>query len=320
MRLSTMARRVQCPASEKLEAKFPDTSSKAAERGTKLHEICEAIILNKEYPQVSKADMEQVRWATDSAKAKMEGASQVLTEVEIEVAGVKGHADLVILFENRAVVLDYKFGRHPISAVDNWQLKAYAVGVSRKFNIYRVEVGIIQPALQYREIVVYDKDDLDDFEAEIASVVELAKQDTTPIPGPECTWCKAREVCPSRVGVIAGLQTSVSLPHYFKSLTPAKRADFWEKVQVAKKWIAEVEGKIVELAKDNEIAGYEIGSGRRTRVWNLDEEELQKNLKDLGIDPYKKSLRTPADVLKENKQVESLTAWKEGNPTLKRSK
>ena len=117
-----------------------------------------------------------------------------------------GTADVVILSKNSIRVIDLKFGRGvPVSAVDNTQLRLYALGAYSKFKeefpeIKEVEYVIHQPRL----------DNISSDGTSIAKLLDWANYFVKPkakkawagsgefLAGDHCQFCKAKAQCRAR--------------------------------------------------------------------------------------------------------------------------
>lgn len=117
-----------------------------------------------------------------------------------------GTADVVILSEHSIRVIDLKFGKGvPVSALDNTQLRLYALGAYSKFkedfpNIKEVSYTIHQPRL----------DSISTDGTSIAKLVDWANYFVKPkakkawsgagefLPGEWCQFCRAKAQCRAR--------------------------------------------------------------------------------------------------------------------------
>ena len=117
-----------------------------------------------------------------------------------------GTADVVILSEHSIRVIDLKFGKGvPVSALDNTQLRLYALGAYSKFkedfpNIKEVSYTIHQPRL----------DSISTDGTSVAKLVDWANYFVKPkakkawsgsgefLPGEWCQFCRAKATCRAR--------------------------------------------------------------------------------------------------------------------------
>ena len=117
-----------------------------------------------------------------------------------------GTADVVVLSENSIHVMDLKYGAGiPVSAIDNPQLRLYALGAWNKFkekypNIKEVKYTIIQPRL----------DSITTDSTTLHKLVDWAQFFVRPkaslawtgsgnyVPGDHCQFCKAKALCRAR--------------------------------------------------------------------------------------------------------------------------
>lgn len=171
---------INCPASPSIEELFPDEESEAAAEGTLAHEFAE-IEQNKYLERIDSLTyntrLAELR-SHDLYSAGMEdyvaeyveyvlafyydGKAQNVTPIEIYVEEKLdlskyipdgfGTSDNIILIGKDLHVFDLKFGYLPVSAIDNKQLRIYAVGAyellkARGFQIENVFMHIVQPRI-----------------------------------------------------------------------------------------------------------------------------------------------------------------------------
>ena len=119
-----------------------------------------------------------------------------------------GTADVVILSEQSVHVIDLKFGKGiPVYALDNPQLRLYALGAWNKFkedfpNIKELKYTIHQPRL----------DSISSDSTTLMKLLDWANYFVKPkakkawagsgdfIPGEWCQWCKAKAQCRAQIG------------------------------------------------------------------------------------------------------------------------
>lgn len=324
MRMSNMDRLHACPASEIMEARYPDTTTPQAERGTRLHKLCEDHHKTGKcnFDGVPDEDKEEVAWALLNAEVLTKGF-ETESEVELEVHGVPGHADLIGIDGKRGIVIDYKFGQWPVSTEGNWQLKSYACGLAMEHDLDEVEVGIVQPATQQAFTIKYGKEELYEIANEIGNLAsligemqegneEVLKQNP-PTPGEHCSWCKARGVCEMRLKLIEQIPNHMTVTDAVNSMTVAERGELMVKMDQVAKWITEAKE---EMAKNGvDVDGYRLTSMAR-KYWAKD-----ADIESLGEEAFKREPITPAQALKKfGDKVEPMIETKDSKPFYKRGK
>ena len=115
---------------------------------------------------------------------------------------IEGTPDLVAVFDDFALVQDFKFGRKIVERAElNLQLRAYAVICWHK-SLSKIYVAIIQPRLSREErvtIAEYTVEDIENSHAQIVSILAASDMPDAPlVPGEEqCRYCKAKMICPA---------------------------------------------------------------------------------------------------------------------------
>jgi len=130
-----------------------------------------------------------------------------------------GQADMVLVKDGRALVIDYKTGRGDTAeAIDNAQLMALAVLVWLRYGVGEVRVAIVQPWAGKPTIADYAENAL---LLAIGWLLDTLNEASTSTPdqaraGEWCKYCKAKAACPALK--LAALQTvevlnSATVPH-----------------------------------------------------------------------------------------------------------
>jgi len=138
-------------------------------------------------------------------------------------ARCRGTLDLVAEFEDGdALVLDYKFGRIPVSdAEDNLQVLAYAVGFfNASPKTHRVVVGVAQPHVSDTcSLTCVTPDRVPEIISRICAVVNNVRNNPEPSGNfYACTYCARKLTCPKVTGpiaTIAGQFTGFEVPQKY---------------------------------------------------------------------------------------------------------
>jgi hypothetical protein len=246
-----------------------------------------------------------------------------------------GTADVVILSEGAIRVIDLKFGKGvPVSALDNPQLRLYALGAYSKFkedfpNIKEVSYTIHQPRL----------DSISTDSTSITKLVDWGNYYIKPkakkawsgsgefLPGDWCQFCKAKAQCRAR----SDFQTELSKLEFQDPplLSENEMSMVLGKAQNLRTWVNDVEEYALNKAiNDNVIPlGYKLSTSvthRRIADQGLAANVLkEKGLSDEVIwEPRK--LKSLATLEKVNKQVAAwlgdLVMRPEGQPKLVKAK
>ena len=216
-----------------------------------------------------------------------------------------GTADVVILSKHAIRVIDLKFGKGiPVSAIDNPQLRLYALGAWSKFkdefpDIQEVSYTIHQPRL----------DSISTDGTSLHKLVDWANYYVKPkakkawsgsgefLPGEWCQFCRAKAQCRARSDFnieLAKLE--------FKAPALLEDDEFsqvLEKAKGLKTWVNDVEAFAISRAVTQQIipTGYKLGTTVTHR--KITDHELAATvLKEKGID---------AGALWESPKLKSLT-------------
>jgi hypothetical protein len=352
---------LSCTPSARLEATLPDQKRKPgafdfSQEGTMAHTLGE-IKLRHYYNQIGIEEFEReyeivknTPYYNEDFEANVDNyvlyvRSQIgegdtpLFEQRVDfsdwVPDGFGTADVVILSEGAIRVIDLKFGKGvPVSALDNTQLRLYALGAYSKFkedfpNIKEVSYTIHQPRL----------DSISTDGTTVAKLVDWANYFVKPkakkawsgsgefLPGDWCQFCKAKAQCRAR----SDFQTELSKLEFQDPplLSEDEMSLVLGKAQNLRTWVNDVEEYALNKAiNDNVIPpGYKLATSvthRRIADQGLAANVLkEKGLSDEVIwEPRK--LKSLATLEKVNKQVAAwlgdLVMRPEGQPKLVKAK
>lgn len=287
---------MNCTAAPRLEATAPDTDSSYAQEGTLAHAYCakklksfmeldttgeemEIAQLNDQYHT---GEMDEY---TDTYKTvvleKFNAArtvtkdAQLLIETRLDfseyVPEAFGTSDATIIADGLMEVIDFKYGKGVrVSAVDNEQMKIYALGAylkhSFEYRIDRVRMTIVQPRI----------DNLSEFEMSVADLLKWADEELRPKaveafsdhgeqnPGEWCRFCKVKCGCRA----LAEKCTSIAQENPdLLLLTPEKMAaDILPWLAIIKSWVSSMEDYTLQQALAGvSYPGYKLVEGRSNR-------------------------------------------------------
>ena len=259
---------MNCTAAPRLEATAPDNDSSYAQEGTLAHAYCakklksfmgldttgeekEIAQLNAQYHT---GEMDEY---TDTYKTivleKFNAARQVTKDAQLlietrldfseYVPEAFGTSDATIIADGLMEVIDFKYGKGVrVSAVDNEQMKIYALGAylkhSFEYRIDRVRMTIVQPRI----------DNLSEFEMSVTDLLKWADEELRPKaveafsdngkqnPGEWCQFCKVKCGCKA----LAEKCTAVAHDNPDPGLlTPKKMAaDILPWLAIIKSWVS----------------------------------------------------------------------------------
>lgn len=298
---SSANRWLNCPPSVRLAETLPQTTSEYAEKGRLAHEIVELktrkAFLEPMGPKKYKAALKalesnplyelEMASATDAyldyvSSVVHSYASQPYIAVEkrfsydhIAPEGF-GTCDCIIIGGDTLRIIDYKNGSGvPVSAVQNPQMKLYALGALREYEmLYRIEtvvLAIIQPEL----------DSISEWAAPVSellawgeSIKPIARQafagegefrpDNNNFNG-YCKFCPAKARCRARAEFLSepydrlqGMKPPL--------ISNEEVASVLEKANAIKSWLSVVEEyALSECLAGNEIPGWKAVEGRSVR-------------------------------------------------------
>lgn len=305
---------INCPGSIQLEENFEDKPSQFAEEGTNAHALGEAKIrlATKEYNRTKyhnairnleiTEDMEDyaesyknyVIERYNSALQKTPDAILML-EQRLDFSNYVpdgfGTGDAVIIAEGKLEIIDLKYGKGvEVSAVDNPQLRLYALGAYEAFDMLygfdTVEMTIYQPRLDNISSESISVAELLEWGESVKKAAQLANDDsiTECVAGKHCDtgFCKARPVCRAYAE-----ERQKMAVYDFRSpakLTVAEIADIIEQSAALEKWAKLVCDYALEQAYKHgvEYPGYKVVEGRSNRKYSKPDSEVAKILTDNG--------------------------------------
>lgn len=208
-----------CPGSANLDLAIPnwvepvrdETVGMKAE-GTRMHALFEKVWeLN---PRDMRDFLAVVQYITDLRQTRR---FKVLIEETVEATWLKMQpkttADLVLYTQDEIHVIDTKWGKIPVSVIDNDQLKFYAVCYALLAPKAKgVHLHILQPKADNMDTVFVTSTELKAFMDEaIEAERKIMAHDLTLIPNDHCTFCpanphsrgdKGRPFCPAMMRML----------------------------------------------------------------------------------------------------------------------
>ncbi|MFV0382345.1 MAG: DUF2800 domain-containing protein [Breznakia sp.] len=305
---------INCPPSVALETKFPSTTSKYAEEGTKAHEIAELKLtkyIRKKRKKIECEDKD-MDYYTDLYRdycveiynklRKKCKDTVFLIEQRLDfskyVPGGFGTGDCVIIADNELHIIDLKYGKGvEVEADDNPQLRLYGLGACTAFEMLydfdTITTHVMQPRLDNISAETLSVKDLkiwaEDVVAPAAALADVGEGKFK--CGDHCQFCKAKAVCKARKEYLMELEKfNYDDPSL---LTIEDVQEVLTKVDELKKWAESVkEFALDQILEGKDIPGYKAVEGRSLRKY-VDEEKISEALKNNGYDEaviYEKKL------------------------------
>ena len=320
---STAKRVINCPGSVKLVQKMPpQPSSKYAEEGTMLHDAISRILMDqgvvigqykhKDHVLTQELYDEKIAPALD-ALDEIDPHGKLIYEVETRVGfgdllpGVFGSTDLVGRINNRAVVLDWKFGSGvPVPAEENAQLMFYAAAAMRTEalqwafeDIDEIECIIVQPPSIKRWVTNVSR--IKQFEHELVRAVKIALDENAPLAqGDHCRWCAAKPICPQMTGAV-----DRAIKQQIVNMDVDTLSKHLHTAELLEGWIKDLRALAFGmLEKGVNVPGVKIVQKQARRKWASDV-EAKKALLALGLkesDVVETSIMSPAQAEKALKK------------------
>lgn len=343
---------LNCTPSAVLEDALPDSESEAAAQGTAAHELAEHLLrqacnMPTTEPVSKWHDEEMIEHATnyadfvldELATARAQSPAAFLSiEQRLDFSHIVpegfGTGDAMITADDTMTIIDLKYGKGvEVSAVDNPQMKLYALGALQRFgmiyDIHRVRMVIYQPRL----------DNISSFEITTAELEAWAETVVKPAaqlaadgegdlaPGDWCGFCRHAPQCPALMQ-----QHFEVVPVKTGTLTPTAPApDTLTDEQIAqivlhagelKKWLTAVEKYALDQANTGHTyTGLKLVEGRSVRKY-ADEDAVATAVQEAGYNPYEKKLHGLTNMKKLlgaaqfKELVEPHLHKPEGKPTL----
>ena len=202
-----------------------------------------------------------------------------------------GTGDAVIIAEGKLEIIDLKYGKGvEVSAVDNPQLRLYALGAYEAFDMLygfdTVEMTIYQPRLDNISSESISVAELLEWGESVRKAAQLANDDSVIecVAGKHCDtgFCKARPVCRAYAEERQKMAVYDFKPPAM--LTVAEIADIIEQSASLEKWAKLVCDYALEQAYKHgvEYPGYKVVEGRSNRKYSKPDSEVAKILTDNG--------------------------------------
>jgi len=333
---SGSSRWIACTPSPRLEeaSGIEDSSSSYAQEGTDAHELAEARLrlvlnekdsiaisllrdlLNKSEYYGPEMEDEVAKYADyvlniyREAKSS-DGGAEIFTEQRVDFSAyVKdgfGSLDNSIISDDILHVIDLKYGKGiEVSAVDNSQLKLYALGLFEKLNIsydiHTIRLHIVQPRLDNVSTFDLSIDDLLAWANNVVKPKALAayKGLGKTVAGDHCRYCKVAPVCKA----LAAKNLEIAKMDFLEPnmLSDDELIEVYALLPSLTKWAKQVSDHVFkEALKGTEFAGFKLVEGRSNRVVS-DEASLAEMLRLEGLedeDIYNKKIKGVTDLTKK---------------------
>lgn len=322
---STAKRVINCPASVKLCAKMPPKpSSEHADRGTLLHNvIAELLEFDKPPQQCIGATYKDQVLTQELIDEKIIPALAALDEIDPEkrmeymvetrvdfgdfLPDVFGSTDLLGRRDNRAFVIDWKFGDGVVvDAVENPQLLFYAAAAMRTEaakwvfeGADEIECIIVQPPMIRRWVTTFER--VREFEQELRYAVNLSSWPEPPMQtGDHCRWCTAKPICPQMTGAVER-----ALKVQLVNLPAEQISQQLQQADAIEDYLRDLRALAFQMLENGQpVPGYKLVAKQARRQW-VDKAKIEAWADANGIeDAYEPpTIKSPAQLEKVLKKA-----------------
>ena len=308
---SAAKRWCMCTPSARLNQKykeiFGDQSSEYAAEGTQAHAVAE-LKLRKELGEINefnyKAQREELgtipadmdRYTDDYVDVvlseyytmkRSDPSTQLFVEQKLDMSDwipeCFGTSDAVIVSDIGLIVIDLKYGKGvPVSAVENYQARIYALGAYAAFkDLYKfkqIKEIIVQPRLDSTsEEIIFVDDLLVWADSEVVPAAQMAWRGEGEFhAGPHCQFCSVKAIC--RENVLTSLNVIQNMFDSPDVLSDKKVCDLLPFLDRAEDWIKAVRDYAYNQAiQGKEWRGYKLVRGKRpSRVWKNEDQVIDQ--------------------------------------------
>ena len=326
---STAARTLECPAWVSRSVNAPkQPSSTYADEGSMLHLVMENFYDNdlSFEDQLGVTTFNEHVFSEDTLELAVmayQAAESVFDKYDIDEMMIEpfmeivkdevgGSTDLLCVSGDgkTVVVLDWKFGRHPVAAEDNKQGLFYTLAAetdaSTRGMFDKAEqfvFAVVQPKAYGNKADVWEfgEEELGLFDEQLVETIATSKEENPPAKaGDHCHYCPAAATCETRK-----LQVRSALV-----LDPEVAADLSEAmamVDQAEKWCKAVKAATHNtLERGGQVEGWKLVQKRASRVWTdpaAVEDKIRKAKKIKLSDGFDMKLKTAPQIEKVCKAI-----------------
>lgn len=299
---SSLARAVQCPGSVVLCADAPDAGGDDANEGTYLHSLVAGQEpvggMTAEQAELVKACLEEMSRYDAPCGILGEQRMALLDEDFNELSF--GTADALIHRPDDIVIIDWKFGRLPVTAAgDNWQMKSYAAMALQASSKERCQVVIFQPRLRQRTDGVFGVEVIEEVQEKIATL-KACNENGLMLRYSEsgCSYCSAKAECPEY-----NRRANAIIMHSTKNVeAPQVMANWLDMADVAKKRAEAIRFRATQMMKIDhiEIPGWGLFSKQGKRTIEKAQEAYQRLAPVIGHEAFMAAVKLDIATLEDS--------------------
>ena len=298
---SSAHRWLECPPSAVANEAYPNQDTFFTNEGTLAHEVAEFMARNGYYSRKNAKEgvtVEMVESAKEYAdyieEQKKSNYAIVLLEQRVDfspwVPDGFGTCDCIIIHDDTLTIIDYKYGQGvAVSAVDNPQMKLYALGAMNDYGIAmdvkKIELHIFQPRLNNISTDHLTVEELMEWADKIVKpTAEKAITGTGEYaPGEHCRFCQHGGKCRALTQLCTQYIETHGLRVALPVLAPHEVADVLRMEPMISLWLKKVkEQALSTLMNGEELPGYKLVEGKLgNRKWK-DEKTVFDRLISIG--------------------------------------
>lgn len=297
-----------CTASVAAESAVPPRPSTGdSEEGVRLHELAATYLRGE--GEIPAEDLPQLlAYVDDVCAVEMDNCIRVWAERQVTHPLLSnGYVDAYVLLTKKLIIWDYKSGRRPVEARENWQMICYAMALLKDHDgpLPEVELRVVQPNAWHpdgpvRSWVMPNPDVY--FEVIRATADEARRAPKYTATPSNCTYCNAVTTCPAARDVTLG-GADMAMVHPSGPLPPEAIRSELVTLRNTKKLITErldaLEAEAeARLQGGEHIPGCGMVHGKQSaRYWTADKDKLRTIVAELGVKPTKETLLTPKQII-----------------------
>ena len=334
---SSSSRWLSCTASVDICSKYENSTNKAAEWGTTVHELGELMLLDKPLPKATKEQLECAEEYYDYCMALVKPDTIKMVETRFDLSFIApdtfGTGDFSCINGKHLDIVDLKTGHNIVYAEENTQLMIYALGAIYELEIYGIEVEtvtlhIMQSRANHIDTWETSYAELKEFEKFVVSQAKKITTGKTEFKPSKkgCAWCPHKPNCIAlrehvehilkggfeKLEDLDGKADEINLDHLKNVLD---NADLISSFVTACQEIA-----LERMQNGEEIEGYKLVESRTNRKW-ADEDAVAKYLtrKIKSEDLWVKKLAPMTKILKlrpNDKDLEAMLVKPQGKPMI----
>lgn len=301
---SSAHRWLNCPPSALAVELYPRQDTAYTREGTLAHEVAEWVASGKakKGPALNKGQddgvtpemLECARGYSDYIQEHIKDEhALLLLEQRVDfspwVPDGFGTCDCIIVQGDTLTVIDYKYGEGvPVSAVDNPQMKLYALGALNDYgfayDVDKIKMHIYQPRINNISVDALTIDELVEWAKQIKPIAEqAAKGDGEYKPGDWCKFClhagKCRRLAQVCLTFVKHHGATIGVP----VLAPFEVAEALQMEPMISLWLKRVKDQaLTSMLNGEQVPGYKVVEGKQgNRKW-VDELKVADVLKGAG--------------------------------------